>query len=334
MPFYIIRNDITKLETDAIVNAANQKLLPGGGVCGAIFKAAGEQELSEACRKIGRCDTGEAVITEGFRLKAKFIIHTVGPIYGKDPVEEEKQLYFCYRNSLNLAKENNAKSIAFPLISSGIYGYPKSEAIRVARIAIKEFLQNNEMEVYLVVYDKESFQISETLYRNVRSYIEERMVAEDEHRIMPEEYYDDICCSASFGASPAYPSMPVFEEKKTIEELIGDEHETFSQMLLRMIDEKGMSDVEVYKRANIDRKLFSKIRKKEYIPKKITVIALVIALKLNMPEAKALLSKAGYAFSDGIKFDLIIEFFIENGIYDIYTINETLFDFNQQLLGA
>ena len=153
MPFQIIRDDITRLETDAIVNAANSRLLAGGGVCGAIFSAAGAEELQKACDKIGYCGVGESVITKGFRLKAKYVIHTVGPIYGQDPENEEKQLYSCYKNSLELAKKKNLESIAFPVISSGIYGYPKAEAIKIATEAIKDFLAENEMEVYLVVYD-------------------------------------------------------------------------------------------------------------------------------------------------------------------------------------
>ena len=161
MPFSIIRDDITRLETDAIVNAANSKLLAGGGVCGAIFSAAGADELQMECNKIGYCRIGDAVITKGCNLKAKHIIHTVGPIYGLDPLNEENQLYNCYKNSLELAKKKRLNSISFPVISSGIYGYPKAEAIKIATKAIKDFLAENEMDVYLVVYDKKAFQISE-----------------------------------------------------------------------------------------------------------------------------------------------------------------------------
>ena len=160
MPFNIIRDDITRLETDAIVNAANSKLLAGGGVCGAIFSAAGADELQRECDKIGYCGIGEAVITKGYKLKAKYVIHTVGPIYGNDPANEENQLYSCYRNSLELAKKKRISSIAFPVISSGTYGYPKAEAIKIATRAIKDFLEKEDMDVYLVVYDKKAFQIS------------------------------------------------------------------------------------------------------------------------------------------------------------------------------
>jgi len=358
MPFNIIRDDITRLGTDAIVNAANSRLLAGGGVCGAIFSAAGITELQEACNKIGQCNIGEAVITKGFNLKAKYVIHTVGPVYGEDPANEEQQLYSCYKNSLELARAKKLESIAFPVISSGIYGYPKAEAIKIATRAIKDFLEDNEMQVYLVVYDKNAFQISEKLFSDVKSYIDERMVKPDDRRrydatvgsvlsseasiignampTVPKKSirYSEECLSESM----AYDALPKkkskLKPKKSLEDLLGVKTETFSEMLLRLIDEKGMTDVEVYKRANIDRKLFSKIRKKDYTPKKTTVVALVIALRLNMAEARQLLQKAGFAFDSWSKFDIIIEYFIENENYDVFEINETLFAFEQQLLGA
>ena len=358
MPFNIIRDDITRLETDAIVNAANSKLLAGGGVCGAIFSVAGREELQRECDKIGYCGIGEAVVTRGYKLNAKYIIHTVGPIYGQDPANEERQLYFCYKNSLELAKKKRLNSIAFPVISSGIYGYPKSEAIRIAISAIKEFLMKDEMDVYLVVYDQMSFQISERLYNDVQSFIDERLIKPfDERRIE-----DDCACATSESRSFNSPARTFREEcieeretsltmfpknaidepakrigltkKRTLEDLMNIKVETFSEMLFRMIDEKGMTDVEVYKRANIDRKLFSKIRKKDYTPKKVTVVALIIALKLNMKDARELLGRAGFAFTQSNKFDVIIQYFIEQQNYDIFEINETLFAFEQQLLGA
>ena len=359
MPFNIIRDDITRLETDAIVNAANSKLLAGGGVCGAIFSAAGADEMQKECDKIGFCGIGEAVITKGYKLKAKHVIHTVGPIYGQDPANEESQLYSCYKSSLELAKKKKLNSIAFPVISSGIYGYPKAEAIKIATRAIKDFLEYNEMAVYLVVYDQKAFQISEKLFNDVKSYIDEKLVkADDRRRItddgvtresynlhapqkaLNEEFVkEQIEASKTVEMHPVAPVAGSFpskglKEKKSLEDLMNVKVETFSEMLLRMIDEKGMTDVEVYKRANIDRKLFSKIRKKDYIPKKITVVALIIALKLNMKEARELLGRAGFTFTQSSKFDIIIEYFIEQGKYDIFEINETLFAFEQQLLGT
>ena len=356
MPFSIIRDDITRLETDAIVNAANSKLLAGGGVCGAIFSAAGVDELQKECDKIGYCGIGEAVITKGYKLKAKYVIHTVGPIYGQDLVNEENQLYSCYESSLNLAKKKKLNSIAFPVISSGIYGYPKAEAIKIATRAIKDFLVDNDMNVYLVVYDQKAFQISEKLFTDVQSYIDEKLIKTDDRRRLsedgatkesynmyaPQKSMDLECLQERMEAPKMYPGAAIggildtksLTRKKSLEDLMNVKVETFSEMLLRMIDEKGMSDVEVYKRANIDRKLFSKIRKKDYTPKKVTVVALIIALKLNMKEARELLGRAGFAFTQSSKFDIIIQYFIEQQKYDIFEINETLFAFEQQLLGV
>lgn len=395
MPLTFLRADITTLSCDAIVNAANTKLLPGGGVCGAIFKAAGFLPLALACRKIGSCAVGDAVMTKGFKLKAKAIIHTVGPVYGKDPANQDRLLGDCYRNSLRLAAENGFESIAFPLISSGIYGYPKDKALNIATNAIKGFLQKSEtdMQVFLVVYDKASFEISRTLYEDIRSYIDEREVRPPAASRMPE----DVSVNMPFGApapddfgvdaAPApddfpgstgkrdytakenpphdeishpqaksFPRTKPLSDRQTnssseavckqasmslldalrdrsLADLLDRKSETFSEMLLRLIDEKGMTDVEVYKRANIDRKLFSKIRKKDYVPKKATVFALIIGLRLNMDEARDLLSRAGFAFSESLRFDIIIEYFIEHNRYDIYEINETLFAFDEALLG-
>ncbi len=311
MPFFIIREDITKMDTDAIVNAANSRLLAGGGVCGAIFSSAGAYELQKACDEIGFCKTGDAVITKGFKLKAKYIIHTVGPVYGENPKEEEQQLYSCYKNSLELAKEKNLDSVAFPLISSGIYGYPKAEAMKVAIKAVKDFLAENEMSVYLVIYDRKSFVVNEKLFDRVKSCIDDRLVKPDTKESMIFDTEED---AARVTADATWV--------------------TFSEMLLRLIDEKGMTDVEVYKRANIDRRLFSKIRKKDYVPKKTTVMALIVALRLDINEAEELLNCAGYAFSMARKLDVIVWYFIELGRYDIFEINETLFSFDEQLLGA
>lgn len=317
MPFNIIQGDITTLAVDAIVNAANNYLSQGGGVCGAIFSAAGANKLQTACDAIGYCPTGQAVITKGFKLKAKYIIHTVGPIYGIDTNAEE-QLYSCYYSSLELARENKLNSIAFPLISSGIFGYPPREAFKVAQTAIRHFLSNNDMDIFLIIDDKSSFRMNEELYEHIQTYILKSSIPHE------QILYSHAC----YGGALKSP-------KSDIKELLFDDsYETFSEMLFRLIDQKGYTDVEVYKRANIDRKLFSKMRKKDYIPKKSTVMALIIALRLDMDEAKDLLCEAGFAFSHSSKSDVIIQYFIENKNYDIFEINEALFAFDQPLLGA
>ena len=315
MPFKIIQGDITKLNTDAIVNAANNHLSHGGGVCGAIFSAAGATGLQFACNAIGYCPTGQAVITDGFNLKAKYIIHTVGPIYGVDTNAEEK-LYACYKSSLSLAKEHSLTSIAFPLISSGIFGYPVREAFLVAQRAITDFLSDNDMDITLVIYDRTLFKIDKERFDDIQAYL-------IKNEAEPHFFVGELLCHDAAMAP-----------KADIAELFDDPSETFSEMLFRLIDEKGYTDVEVYKRANMDRKLFSKMRKRDYQPKKSTVMALIIALRLDMGQAKDLLCEAGFAFSPSSRFDRIIQYFIENEIYDVFTINEALFAFGQPLLGV
>lgn len=300
MPFYLSQTDITKMHTDAIVNAANTRLLQGGGVCGAIFRAAGDAGLQKECDALSPCATGNAVITKGYGLPAKYVIHAVGPIWRGGNDEEEKKLYSAYYNALRLARDNGCRSIAFPLISAGIYGYPVAAAFEVAKKAIRTFLYEEDMEVYLILLNKEEIFADEWFSKR--------------HPVVRES------CSYNVTA---------------LENLIKNRGETFTQTLLRLIDEKGYSDVEVYKRANIDRKLFSKIRSnKEYNPKKQTALALAVGLRLTVAETEELLKKAGYSLSEASKSDVIIQYFLENGKFDIYSINEALFYYEQPLLGA
>lgn len=346
MPLYILRNDITAMEVDAVVNAANTALVQGGGVCGAIFRKAGAKELARECASIGGCKTGEAVITGAYALPAEYIIHTAGPVWQGGGSGEEELLYSSYASSLRLAAEKGCESIAFPLISSGIYGYPKKEALRIAKKAILDFLEEREMQVYLTIFDKEALEIGKSLEDSIRSYIDDRYVEiaerSDRGRRLNEElpFHEE--------AEPAFWKQPSsagrrrkdeasFAEERRIgsslDELISKVEEGFSQTLLRMIDERGLSDVQVYKKANIDRKHFSKIRsKKDYMPKKGTVLSLSIAMELSLEETRYLLSKAGYVLSHSSKSDIIVEYFIQNKNYDIFLINETLFSFEQQPL--
>lgn len=331
MPFTIVRQDITKMQVDAIVNAANTDLAMGGGVCGAIFKAAGAVRLQEVCDKVSPIKTGEAAITPGFKLPAKYVIHAAGPVYRQwDTAQNEKLLRSAYTESLKLALENGCESIAFPLISSGIYGYPKEEALRVAVSAIKNFLAENDMDVYLAIFDRDSFAVSERLVGAVESYIDENYV--DSHfinrREMPEERFEEI-------HTRCFAANMLSEAPKALEDFINKLDEPFNTTLLRLIDAKGKTDSEVYKRANIDRKLFSKIRTgKGYMPSKRTILALAVSLELTLEETDDLLERAGYALSHSQKFDVIVEFFIVNGKYDIFEINEVLFKYDQPLLGA
>ncbi|MEF9880653.1 MAG: macro domain-containing protein [Clostridia bacterium] len=339
MSFQIIRQDIVQMKVDAIVNAANTELAMGGGVCGAIFKAAGAKELQNACNRMGSMKTGQAVLTPGFHLPCKYIIHAAGPVYHQDKAELCKsQLYSAYTESLKLAKQSACESIAFPLISSGIYGYPKKEALEVAVSAIRTFLEDNEMSVYLIVFDKSAFSVSEQLLGSVESYIDEHYVSEHQERrrqlldMEKQSLYDEAIL---LNEAPMEADDEDFASAKGIDDLVGNLDEPFNTTLLRLIDAKGKTDAQVYKRANIDRKLFSKIRiGKGYLPSKRTVIALAIALELSLDEAKDLLNRAGYSISHSQKFDVMIEYFIVSGQFDIFEINEILFKYDQPLLGA
>ena len=341
MPFTIVRQDITKMKVDAIVNAANTYLQMGGGVCGAIFKAAGASELQAACDKLAPIKTGEAAVTPGFALSAKYIIHAAGPAYRHSNAEQSEQfLRSAYINSLQLAIKNKCKNIAFPLISSGIYGYPKDEALQVATSAIQDFLADHDLDVYLVVFDKAAFVVSEKLLGEVASYIDEHYV--EEHKAKRRELLDversalEEADIISYNAPmPQMAKPPVIAPNAGIDDLIDNLDEPFSTTLLRLIDTKGKTDVEVYKRANLDRKLFSKIRTgKGYMPSKCTAIALAVALELTLDETDDLLGRAGYTLSHSQKFDVIVEYFIINGNYDIFEINEVLFKYDQPLLGG
>lgn len=325
MSFIIVRQDISKLKVDAIVNAANTELKMGGGVCGAIFRAAGAKEVQAACRELGPIDVGQAVISPGFKLPAKYIIHTAGPVYRDGRSGEAKLLALAYRNSLKLAVENQCQSIAFPLISSGIYGYPKAEALDIAISTIREFLKDHDIQVSLAVFDKSAFRISQELLGEVESYIDDNYI--DRRKVSRQLL--EVEKAALYEEDILYQETPL--DIKIIDRL----EEPFSQMLLKLIDSKGMTDVEVYKRANIDRRLFSKIRTGDnYIPSKRTILALAIGMELTLDETDALLQRAGYALSHGLKFDVIVEYFIINGSYDIFQINEVLFKYDQPLLGS
>ena len=331
MPLEIVRNDITKMTVDAIVNAANESLLGGGGVDGCIHRAAGPKLLAE-CKTLGGCKTGKAKITGGYNLPAKYVIHTVGPVYKDGKHGEKALLESCYRESLALAKEHNCETVAFPLISSGVYGYPKDQALKVAIDVISDFLLENDITVYIVIFDKAAYKISEKLFADIAEYIDDNYV--DEHTDYRRE---------SMWMNPPMKSINGVELCDSKALFLADDldsklkqiDESFSQMLLRKIDEKGMTDAECYKKANIDRKLFSKIRSDvHYKPSKPTAIAFAISLELSLSETEDMLKKAGFALSHSNKFDIIIEYFISRGNYNIFEINEALFAFDQSLLGA
>ena len=361
MPFEIVRNDITRMKVDAIVNAANRSLLGGGGVDGAIHAAAGP-ELLEECRHLNGCETGDAKITGGYRLPARYVIHTVGPVWQGGGHRERELLSSCYTRPLELAAEKNLESVAFPLISAGAYGYPKEEAMEVAVEAITRFLLLHDLTVYLVVFGRQAFFTGKKLFRDVREYIDDCYVSEhfspnkefarknlwrgDVFRA--QELDKEYRAAAPKDAAPAPDEWSVPEEileapkrksaarnpLQDLKKLVKQTDEGFSQALLRMIDERGMTDAQCYKKANVDRRLFSKIRSDpEYRPSKPTVFAFVMALELSLPEAEEILRKAGFALTRSSRMDLVIEYCISHRIYDVLQINEVLYELDLPLLG-
>ena len=377
MALQIIRNNIVNVEADAIVNTANPAVAVGPGVDEAIYTAAGWDRLIEARRVIGPMEPGQVAATPAFDLRAKYIIHAIGPAWRGGGHGERDTVAKCYSGALALALELGCESIAFPLMATGTYGFPKDEALKTAIREISTFLLDNEMEVMLVVYDKESFEVSGKLFADIKSYIEEDEIREG------MRYLSDMQTAGSFGGRSGrrkamrdrggrmlsraeeipvnlsqdrmadlqsyeveepdvmlpdrYPDMvkQFSAEEDRLDERLLHMDKTFQEHLFWLIDHRGMTDPEVYKKANIDRKLFSKIRGDiNYSPSKKTALALAIALELSMDETIDLLGRAGLALSPSIRFDKIIGYCIEHGNYDIYEINNVLFKYDQPLLGA
>lgn len=353
MPLKIIRQDITKIKCDAIVNPTNEFLSPGGGTDAAIHEAAGPR-LLEACKKLGRLEIGEAKLTPAFDLPCKYVIHTAGPIWRDGNYNEQALLEACYKNALTVAAEKKCKSVAFPLISSGTFGYPKEHVLKVAMRVIGDFLFDNEMLVYIVVYDKTSYAISEKLFSDVTSYIDDAYIDESplfmslpmqasmlggapverskrRRAAKAEKEYEDIVQ----GCGRA-PELLALEEKASLEDMLRQMDKGFAETLFDYIDAKGMTDVECYKRANVDKKTFSKIKcNKNYKPSKVTAVSFAIALRLNLEETDRLLRTVGMSLSHSSKFDVIIEYFIKTGNYEnIFDVNETLYQFDQVTLGV
>ena len=247
MPLQIIRNDITKMRVDAIVNAANTSLLGGGGVDGCIHRAAGPELLAE-CSTLHGCETGSAKITKGYRLPCKYVIHAVGPRWRDGKHQEQQLLESCYRTSLNLAKENGCQSVAFPLISSGIYGYPKDQALKVAVDIISAFLLENEMMVYIVIFDKKVYQISGKLFADIAVYIDDRYVDEHTDSRVEQRRRIEALSEESCFAPASLPPEEICKScsSQSLEEALGQIDESFSEMLLRKIDESGMQMFAAY----------------------------------------------------------------------------------------
>ena len=384
MPLNIIRNDISKVSADAIVNTANPQVAIGYGVDQSIYEAAGAEQLLAERAKIGPMRPGQAAATPAFALDAKYIIHTVGPVWEGGGCGEREAVASCYKESLRIADELHCESVAFPLISTGTYGFPKDEALQIAIREISSFLFTHDMTVYMVVYDKKAFVISTKAFGDVQSYIEEQDVkppassyyrergttaldrrrrnvarqknvhsssvlpaggsvgsgwARKREEALKQELLEELYAQEADESEDIVDafSIPVedsfVESAASLDEILDKESETFQQMLFRIIDRKGMSDPEVYKKANLDRKLFSKIRSNEhYVPSKRTALAFAVALELNLDETADLLRAAGLALSPSSRFDQIVGYCISRKIYDIIEINTYLFNYDEPLL--
>ena len=344
MPFEIVRNDITKMTVDAIVNTANPRPVVGSGTDSMIHKKA-DPGLLAARQRIGSLDTGCAAITPAFALQAKYVIHTVGPVWNGGSYGEEAMLRNCYDNSLKLAREHGCKSIAFPLISTGNYGFPRDKALQIAIAAFSTFLLEHEMTIFLVVFDRASFKLSEKLFQSVASYI--------------DEHYVEECGIAAYGAAPENrrrirrrgqeaedrmvseecapcDSMTVAPFRAmSLEDMLKQADAGFTETLLKLIDDSGKKDSEIYKKALLSKQHFSKIRNNpNYKPTKPTAVALALALELDLDATRDLIGRAGYALTNSSKFDLIIRYFIEQGNYNVVEINIALYEFDQSLLGG
>ena len=381
MPFRIIRNDITRVKADAIVNTANPRPVVGSGTDSAIYKAAGEEALLAERRKIGDIAPGDAAATSAFALAAKYIIHTVGPVWQGGECGEFDTLRSCYAKSLALADSLGCASIAFPLIATGVYGFPKDAALSIALSEIKAFLEHSDMQVTLVVFGRGTYQLAAGLTERVEEYIDEnyeeaakqaeyggpvrRRRIEEESNLRPakelpamenpalpetqaaadeeDEFSPDILLQTSVSkleewtpeeaeiAKPGgtvVPGSAGAAPRRTLEEEIGHLGESFHDRLQRMIVEKDLEEVRIYKQANIDRKLFSKLRcKKDCSPKKTTILALAIGMRLNLDDTRDLLASAGFVLTNSSKMDVIVRYCIENGIYDIFEVNALIFKF-------
>lgn len=346
MPLQIIRQDITKMCVDAIVNTTNEEMVGYSGVDLAVHESAGPQ-LDLECAKLAPLGLGTAKITKGYNLDAKYIIHTSGPVWNGGLVGESIILKSCYIESLKLAVANGCSSVAFPLISSGAYGYPKDQVLKFAIQVITEFLFDHELMVYICVFDRTSYEFSKKLFSEIREVIDDGYVEDFEDNAFADVrafeatlFADEMCREECLDAAPKMmapcESGTSSIAGKTLHEYMKAMDKSFAHKLFDLIDERGMTDVECYKKANVDKKTFSKIKcnPQTYKPSKQTAVAFAIALKLNLDETQDLLASAGLTLSRSFTFDKIIRYFIQKGVYDIFEINEALFEFDQVLLGC
>ena len=355
MPFKIVRNDITKVKADVIVNTANPYPICASGTDLAIYEAAGKEKLLAERANIGKIARGDIAVTGAYNLKAKYIIHTVGPVWTDGLHHEFEILEDCYRKSLQKALELKCESIAFPLISTGVYGFPKDKVLQIAVSVFSQFLTENEMEIILVVFDKRSFQLSGQIVGNIDSYIDANYVREIHRKEYPlrsrrstrikelaEEDFNEEMLQREEDNYPLEEMtdtgmtellMPL--ENISLEDQLANIGVSFHDKLFELIDEAHLDNKDVWKRANLDRKHFSKIQcDQNYHPKKKTVMALCIALQLDLEQSRDLLARADWAFSPSSKVDLIVQKAIIDKQYDIMQLNVTLFKYTNEILGV
>lgn len=355
MPFMIIRADVTKLQADAVVAPNDSLLSASGGVSKKVFDAAGREKLEKTLKKYLPLAEGQVVATRAYALDAKAILHTVGPVYENGLKQERLRLEACYTACLSLAAKKRFRSVVFPLISAGTFGFPRREALEAARNAAENFLKTHEMTVILAVYDDESFAIARSVYYDIANYLDTHLSAAHNARPFeddlstaadaePPVYEESFCFAPKRGGSGSAPFPQASAARKaarpretvpprTLKDLVDHPGETFRERLFRLIDERGLKDSDVYKKANIDRKHFSKIRsQKHYQPRKSTVLAFAVALELTLDETRDLLLAAGYALSPASRADIIVSYFLERRLYNIFDLNEALFAFGEAIL--
>ena len=346
MPFKIIRDDITKVKADAIVNPANPEPVIGGGVESAIYEAAGKEKLLEARKELGRLQPGKVGVTEAFNLAAKYIIHVSGLYWKGGNSFEARCLKECYEKALKAALDKGCKSIAFPLLGTGTYGFPKDIGLDVAVSTFTEFLEEYEMEITLVVFDNEAVNVSGKLAYEVKSFIDDKYaheVLETEykkdrnieryalpnerfHLLLKEETYDvldNACTKDTFSA----------KQPGSLEAALKNIYkESFEKHLQQLINKKGLRNSEVYAAANISKQYFSKLLKGQVKPSKDKMLALAVGLRLNMDETADFLRIGGYALSPISQTDTVVEYFIRKQEYNVLKINIVLFDYGLEPL--
>ncbi|MCR4896493.1 MAG: macro domain-containing protein [Lachnospiraceae bacterium] len=325
MPLQIVRNDITKVKADAIVNSANPDPIFGAGVDGAIYSAAGKAKLMMERKKIGPIMPGEVAVTPAFDLQAKYILHTVGPAWHDGNHGEYEILRSCYAKSLEKARELKCKSIAFPLIATGVYGFPKDAALEIALSQIQSFLLAHPMRVLLVVFDQAALQLSKNLTDSVREYVSEHYVNEVERGYRQRNY--DAYRRRTEAVFLEEMQVPKLSSKAGMDSLLSGVEKTFQEKLFEIIDARGLTGPQAYG-DYVSRQVFHKLQTNmDYRPDKYTTLAMCLALHLSLEETLDMMGRAGWTLSPSSKMDVIVKACIVNGEYNRHKIDILLNDY-------